>query len=64
MKRSKNITKNDHQGLGLMMIEEDLSYDPQTEYVAKSLVDLLKGRVSNGLLEILNGMLLGFNSEM
>ena len=64
MKRSKNITKNDHQGIELMVIEEALSYDPQTEYVAKSLVDLLKGRLSNGLLEILNGMLLGFNSEM
>ena len=46
MKRSKNITKNDHQGIELMVIEEALSYDPQTEYVAKSLVGLLKGRVS------------------
>ena len=64
MKSRKRKFKKDYQAVELVVIEQDLSYEQQTDCVAKSIMDLLEGRVSNGLLEILNGMLLGFNSEM
>ena len=64
MKSRKRKFKKNYQDLELVVIEQDLSCEQQMDCVAKSIMDLLEGRVSNGLLEIMNGMLLGFNSEM
>lgn len=64
MSRKRQKTKKNHQSLEFEVYEQDLTHHQPVDSVAMRVMECLEGRVSEGLLEILKEMLLGFNEAM
>lgn len=64
MSRKRQKTKRNHQSIEFLVYEQELSCEQPVDSVAMRVMACLEGRVSEGLLEILKEMLLGFNEVM
>ena len=64
MSRRRQKTRKNRLNIEFMVYEQDLSCEQPVNSVAMRVMACLEGRVSEGLLEILKEMLLGFNEVM